>query len=62
MAKIVYATCDDSGIFDDLVVIDLSKYTIINDIEEYDEGIMICYYVDQGTFNEFYYLSKVEIN
>ena len=70
MSKVVYASCDYDGVFQELVL--LSKDQIISEVdlstleqgyEDYEEGeiILVTYLDDKGEEDEFMYCDKVEI-
>ena len=59
MKKIVYAMSDESGIFEELIV--LNENEIIQDEIETEDGTYICEYVLEGKNDEFFYISKLEI-
>ncbi len=57
----VYATSDQSGVFDCMLLIP-RKY-IISEEEDEEHGTYICKFIDQetGEHNEFYFLDKMAI-
>jgi len=59
MKKIVYAMSDESGIFEELIV--LNENNIIQDEIETEDGTYICECVLEGKNDEFFYISKLEI-
>ena len=54
--KVVYAACGETGIFDELVVLD--TLDVISDDHETEEGVFVCQYDRGGGIEEFYYLDK----
>ena len=60
MSKVIYASSDSIGMFEELVV--LEKHQIVSDDTENEDGVRICYYVDQGGYQEIlYFIDKAEI-
>ena len=59
MTKFIYASSDDSGMFEELVV--LEKHQVIDDSYENEDGVKICSYLENGEETTMYYIDVTEV-
>ena len=59
MSKVIYASSDSDGMFEELVV--LEKHQIVSDDDENEDGVRICYYLDGSYQKGLYFIDKAEI-
>lgn len=57
--RIVYATSDYDGHFDELII--LNSHQIISDDNEDDNGVYECIYKTGKSKDSFFYVAKLEI-